>query len=68
VTAQETCLPELVDCRGIMEETGVKRATAERLMRGLAKYRIGVRVFVARADARGAIEKLKVDANGGQPR
>ena len=45
-------LPELVDCRRIMAETGLTRAAAEALMRQLPKVTIpGVRkVYVRRAD------------------
>ena len=45
-------LPALIDCRGLMDELGVKRAVAEAIMRQLPKIKIeGVRkVFVRRAD------------------
>jgi hypothetical protein len=35
-----TPLPRLLDCRAIMAETGVKRATAEALMRECPKVRL----------------------------
>jgi hypothetical protein len=43
-------LPKLLDCRAVMDETGVKRATAESLMRAIPKVKIGRRVFVKRED------------------
>ncbi len=45
-------LPALVDCRGIMEETGMKRNVVEAIMRELPKVTIdGKRkVFVRRSD------------------
>lgn len=45
-------LPALIDCRGIMDELGVKRAAAEAIMRQLPKIRLdGVRkVYVQKAD------------------
>lgn len=45
-------LPELVDCRGLIDELGVKRAAAEAIMRQLPKVQIdGLRkTFVRRAD------------------
>jgi hypothetical protein len=45
-----TKLDALIDCKGIMEELGVKRASAERTMRDLQKFRIGRKVYVRRAD------------------
>jgi hypothetical protein len=45
-------LPALLDCRGIMRETGLSRASAEALMRRLPVVQIeGLRkVFVKRSD------------------
>lgn len=47
-----SALPKLLDCRGLMEELGVKRATAEAIMRALPKVTIDDhrKVFVRRAD------------------
>lgn len=47
-----TKLDALVDCRGIMDEMCVKRATAEAIMRAIPKVKIGRRVFVKRDDVR----------------
>lgn len=49
----------LIDCRGIMEEKGLKRGTAEELMRAIPKVRIGRRVFVERRDLDAEIERRK---------
>ena len=43
-------LPALIDCRGLMSELGVKRATAETIMQHLPKTTIGRRKFVLKAD------------------
>ena len=53
-----TTLPALLDCRGIMEETGVKRHTAEQIMRAIPKVTVdGVRkVYVRREDVLRYIE------------
>jgi len=50
--AEPRPLPTLIDCSGIMRELGVKRATAEAIMRRLPKVQVpGHRkVFVLRAD------------------
>lgn len=52
-------LPELVDCRRIMAETGVSRAAAEALMRQLPKVTIeGLRkVYVRRGDVLALLER-----------
>lgn len=52
-------LPALLDCRGIMAETGLKRAAAEAMMRQLPKVTIdGVRkVYVRRADVDAYLER-----------
>lgn len=52
-------LPELVDCRRIMAETGITRAAAEALMRQLPKLTIpGVRkTYVRRADVVALLEE-----------
>jgi hypothetical protein len=54
-----TKLDALIDCKGIMDELGVKRATAEELMRAIPKVRIGRRVFVERKDLDAEIERRK---------
>lgn len=45
-------LPKLIDCKGIQEECGVSRATAEAIMRALPKVTIDGhrKVFVKLAD------------------
>ena len=45
-------LPQLLDCRGIQDELGVKRASAEAIMRQLPKILVpGLRkVYVRRDD------------------
>jgi hypothetical protein len=45
-------LPKLLDCRGIQRELGVKRATAEAVMRQLPKVQVpGLRkTYVRRED------------------
>ena len=44
-------LPELVDCRGVMAETGLKRATAEAIMRRLPVVQFeGIRKVYVRKD------------------
>lgn len=45
-------LPRLLDCRSLMDELGVKRATAEAIMRQLPKIEIEDlrKVFVRRED------------------
>lgn len=45
-------LPKLIDCRGLMDELGVKRHVAEQIMRAVPKVTVdGVRkVYVRRAD------------------
>ncbi|HET6683065.1 MAG TPA: hypothetical protein VFG75_05155 [Gaiella sp.] len=50
--AEPVPLPTLIDCGGIVRELGVKRATAEAIMRQLPKVQVpGHRkVFVVRAD------------------
>lgn len=54
-----TKVDTLIDCRGIMDALGVKRATAEELMRAIPKVRIGRRVFVERKDLDAEIERRK---------
>ncbi|MGH8984068.1 MAG: hypothetical protein ACRDY6_09375 [Acidimicrobiia bacterium] len=55
----ELRLPELIDCKGIQEEMGLKRAAAEALMRQVERVEIpGVRRwYVKRADVLRALEK-----------
>jgi len=54
-------LPRLVDCKGIQDEMGVKRATADRVMRHCTrKVRIGRKVFVYRAEAAEVVKKLEI--------
>lgn len=45
-------LPELLDCRGIMRETGLTRASAEKLMRAVPVQKIpgSRKLLVRRAD------------------
>jgi hypothetical protein len=45
-------LPELLDCRGIMRETGLTRATVEKLMRQIPIVKIpdSRKVLVRRVD------------------
>ena len=52
-------LPELLDCAGLQAELGVKRATAEAIMRQLPLVTIpGLRrVFVRRADVHRLLEQ-----------
>ena len=51
-------LPELLDCAGIMRETGMKKASAEKVMRQLPIVRFdGLdKVYVKRADMARLIE------------
>jgi hypothetical protein len=51
-------LPELLDCRRIMEEMGVKRASAEAIMRQVPKVIVRDldKVFVRRSDVAALIE------------
>lgn len=57
-------LPALIDCRGIMEELGVKRTAAEAIMRKLPKIKIDDcrKVFVRRADVERYLEERQVAA------
>ena len=50
-------LPKLLDCRGVMDELGVKRAVAESLMREIPKIRVGRRVFVKREEIVAELER-----------
>jgi len=50
-------LPKLLDCRTLMAELGVPRATAENLMRAIPTVKIGRRVFVRRADVDAELER-----------
>lgn len=45
-------LPKLIDCKGIMDELGVKRSVAEAYMRKLDKVTVpdNRKIFVKRAD------------------
>jgi hypothetical protein len=52
-----TKLDALIDCRGIMDELGIKRASAEALMRALPKVRIGRRVYVKRSALTAELER-----------
>jgi hypothetical protein len=51
-------LPELLDCRRIMEEMGVKRASAEAIMRQVPKVKIRDldKTFVRRSDVAALID------------
>jgi hypothetical protein len=52
-------LPELLDCRGIMRETGLTRASAEKLMRHIAIVKIpdSRKVLVRRSDVLRKLEE-----------
>jgi hypothetical protein len=57
-------LPQLLDCRGLMAELGVKRATAEAIMRDIARDGDGIiapetirKCFVKRDDVNAWIEQ-----------
>lgn len=54
-----TKLDALIDCRGIMDELGVKRTAAEAIMRKFRKVKIdGVRkVYVRRSDVQRWLEE-----------
>jgi hypothetical protein len=57
----EALLPGLIDCAGIVRELGVKRATAERIMRHCsAKVPLGRRVFVYRDEVARVIREREV--------
>jgi hypothetical protein len=51
-------LPELIDCRRLMAETGLTRAAAERLMRNVPTVQIeGLRkTYVRRSDVEAYLE------------
>jgi hypothetical protein len=54
-------LPALIDCAGIARELGVKRPTAERIMRLCsAKVPLGRRVFVYREEVARVIQEREV--------
>jgi hypothetical protein len=55
-----------MDCRAIMAELGVKRATAEAIMRQIPKVQLpGLRkVFVYRRDVEQLLEECTVDEAG----
>jgi hypothetical protein len=57
-------LPKLIDCAGLQRELGVKRATAEAIMRQLPKVQVpGVKkVYVRRRDVDELLEKNTVAA------
>ena len=59
-----TPLPKLVDCRGIEQELGVKRATAEAIMRQLPKVQVpGLRkTFVRREDVLRLLDEWTIAA------
>jgi hypothetical protein len=54
-----SALPELLDCKGLMAELGVKRATAEAIMRQLDTVQIaGLRkTYVKRSDVLALLEE-----------
>jgi hypothetical protein len=56
-------LPALLDCRGLMEELGVKRATAEAIMRRIPIVTVPDcrRVFVKRADVEQALRSWTLE-------
>ena len=53
-------LPELLDCKGLMAELGVKRATAEAIIRRLSVVQFDCvrKVYVKRADVAAYIEAM----------
>jgi hypothetical protein len=54
-------LPRLADCRVLMDELGVKKATAERIMRWCSvKVLVGRRVFVYRAEVARVLRSREV--------
>lgn len=57
-------LPQLLDCRALQEELGVKRGAAEAIMRDLEKVRVGRRVFVRRPDVHRFLEENTVGPDG----
>jgi hypothetical protein len=57
-------LPEFLDVKGVMAETGFKRGVAEAVMRKLPKFREGRRVFVRRSDVQAYLEQNMLDADG----
>ena len=50
-------LPRLLDCAALMKELGVKRATAESLMRAVPKIRVGRKVFISRDDLKAELDR-----------
>jgi glycine cleavage system aminomethyltransferase T len=52
-------LPQLLDCRGLMAELGVKRATAEAIMRAVPSVDVpGLRkMYVRRDDVQAFLEQ-----------
>lgn len=65
-----SALPQLLDCRALMAELGVKRATAEAIMRQLPTFHVdGVRkTFVKRADVARYIEDRTVTEGKVRPK
>lgn len=59
VTRRER-LPRLLGCRELMAELGVKKPTAERIMRHCQKVKVGARVFVREDEVRQALRKLEI--------
>jgi hypothetical protein len=59
-----TELPKLLDCRGIQRELGVKRATAEAIMRQLSKVQVpGLRkTYVRREDVLRLLDEWTIAA------
>lgn len=57
-------LPQLLDRKRIQAEMGVTKGCAERIMRDLAKTRIGRRVFVDRADVLRWLEENRETPEG----
>jgi len=54
-------LPALIDCAGIASELGVKRPTAERVMRLCSvKVAVGRRVFVYREEVARVVQDREV--------
>ena len=50
----------LLDCHGIIDELGVTKYVAERIMRKLVKVRLGSRVYVYREDVLRHVKECEV--------
>ena len=59
--ADEDAAPLLMDCQAIMSEVGLKRATAERVMRWCdVKVVLGRRVYVYRVEVMAVLRSREV--------